>query len=80
MAVFIADITSMYGFRSDGAAALLSARSHIVVHITLPNETENEHLNESISKKNDNFYKYFTPDEFFKTIGLENKNSYPCSV
>ena len=40
---------------------------------TSKNETGNDHLNESIFPNNDNFCKYYTPDELIKTIGLENK-------
>ena len=40
---------------------------------TSTNETLNDHLNESIYPNNDNFCKYYTPDELIKTIGLENK-------
>ena len=47
---------------------------------TSKNETENEHFNESIYPNNDNFYKYYTPDELIKTIGLENKQLSICSV
>ena len=34
---------------------------------TSKNETENEHLNESIYPNNDNICKYYTPDELIKT-------------
>ena len=40
---------------------------------TSKNETGNDHLNESIFPNNENFCKYYTPDELIKTIGLENK-------
>ena len=40
---------------------------------TSKNETGNEHLIESIYQNNDNFCKYYTPDELIKTIRLENR-------
>ena len=42
---------------------------------TSKNETGNDHLNESIYPNNDNFCKYYTPDELIKTIGLENMHN-----
>ncbi len=40
---------------------------------TSKNEIGKENLNKSIYQNNDNFCKYYTPDELIKTIGLENK-------
>ena len=40
---------------------------------TSKNERGNDHINESIYPNNDNFCRYYPPDELIKTIGVQNK-------